>query len=519
MTNGPPPEKLRAEFEARIARLTDPQKELARFDFEHGWNDLFYYSRRILNYDFEQQPHRESCDFLSSGKLHKVFLAPRGSFKTSQMSQAYPSWRIVKDPNIRVLFDSVSLKNSEDNLKVVENHLEFNPKIRLLYGDYSGKKELWNNTEFTCSKRTNPSLKEPTGRASGQGKIQIGPHYDLIIADDEHDKDNCRSADQTAKVKQHLRLLFGLLDPGGEMVIGGHRWTYTDAFSMVLGDTDDPEELKFAERFKDSMLIRSAEYEDGRLYFPKVLTRERLSLQRDLLGRDLFNAQYNNEPIVAGDNSKFSTRYFKRFKEAPAGTRWNLTVDPGGEKKKSDNWVFLRGGIDYDAKKYFQKYVKKVCKLTEAAEDIYQFWNDKNFPLDKVGFEVSGQQGVILTAIKEYIWNKYKVAIRFVELVHTGDSKAERIEAMAPEYEMGKILHSEQMAEPYGLEDQLLKFPKGKDDIADAAAMQKEVAKAPIKHEEAKRPMNIDELINEKIREKEKPGNRIERHHPILGDY
>jgi hypothetical protein len=136
--------------------------------------------------------------------------------------------------------------------------------------------------------------------------------------------------------------------------------------------------------------------------------------------------------------------------------------------------------------------------------------------LKKIGFEVSGQQGTICTSIAEYIWNKYKVALPIAKLVHNTDSKTERIEAMGPEYEMGKIYHSPQMSEPRGLEDQLLKFPKGKDDIADAAAMQREVAKAPRVIREEQLPANADEAIARRLYAMER--NRgIQRQHPILG--
>lgn len=533
---------------AKLERCSPAGRELALFDFEHGWNDLFYFGRRILGYSLDHKPHREMCGFVSSTlSLYKLLLAPRGSFKTSVMSQANPVWRIIKNPNIRILLDSVSMDNSENNNKVVENHLARNERLRFLYGDHSGKKLKWNDHEFVSNMRTNFRLKEPTVCAASQGKIQIGPHYDLIIPDDEHDKENYKTPEAVAKVKEHLRLLFGLLDPGGEMMIGGHRWGYTDAYSMVMGDTDDPEELKFAERFRNGIMVRAAEDDNGNLYFPRVMHREELRLRRDLLGSDLYNAQYMNEPIMAGDNAAFEARYFKRYKELPEETKLNLTVDPGGEKRKSDHWCFFLGGIDSKAIKYFIRYINTPASVTIAAEILYQFVcrlenasladarkradNPDAEPIktekpedgkprrkiDKIGFEVTGQQGSILTSIKEYIWNKYQLALDIKPLAHAGEDKETRVYALGPEYKLGKIYHSEQMSEPYGLEDQLQKFPKGKKDIADAAAMQREVAKAPKVKIEARPPANMDEMIAEHLRERAAGRNTIQRVHPVMG--
>jgi len=221
--------------------LTPEQQKLIDFDREHGLKSTYYLGRRILGYDLDAQPHKEICSFIDNReKTSKLLLAPRGCFKTSIISQIYVTRRILENPNIRILLDSVALSNSKDNVGVVERHLESNAKLRELYGDYSGKKVKWNEDEFTVCKRTNANLKEPTVRASGIDKVQIGPHYDLIVADDLHNRDNFRTIEQVQKVKEHMRLVFGLLDPGGEFLIGGHRWSYTDAYSMVMGETKKP---------------------------------------------------------------------------------------------------------------------------------------------------------------------------------------------------------------------------------------------------------------------------------------
>lgn len=493
--------------------LTPEELQLAEFDKEHGYNDFFYFARRILKYDLEEQPHREACRHVDDqNKRGRVYFGPRGCFKTSLISQAYPTYRIIRNSNIRILLDSTAVGNSERNVQVVERHLEHNQRLRFLFGDHSGKKIKWNDHEFKVCTRTDNNLKESTVTASGIGKIEIGTHYDLIIPDDLHDKENCKTAEQVAKVKEHLKLLLGLLDPKGEILIGGTRWGYNDAYTMVIGETQDEDELRFHEFFKNGIMIRGAEYPDGRLYFPARLTREHLARQRGF-GRDIYAAQMMNEPIMTGENQSFPPRYFKQFKEIPEPVNWFMTVDPGGEKKKSDEWVFFESAVDVKSNKYFERFKKKVCKLTEAAEIIYARWKVRKFR--RIGFEVSGQQGVILTAIKEYLLAKYNAILPFKELVHSTDSKAERIEAMAPEYEMGKIYHSPQMAEPFGLEDQLLKFPKGKDDVADAAAMVKEVARAPVQEQREEPPRTLDEKI---LRgENERLNAPIHRRHPIIG--
>lgn len=538
-------DQLRTELEDRIkkSRMGEDAADLARYDFEHGWGDLFYFSKFILEYDFCEKPHRESCDFLTNDDVYfKLFLAPRGSFKTSQISQAQPTWDIIKDPNIRILLDSVSLTNSRNNLQVVERHLEHNDRLRFLYGDHSGRKAKWNTEEFVSARRTNNLLKESTVTACAHGKAQIGPHYEKIVADDEHDKENYLKQEAVDQVKKHIRLLSGLLDPYCYLTVGGHRWGYTDAYSMIMAETDNEEELKFAASFDGGRLIRAAQDEYGNFYFPSVIDQANLDKRRAQLGVDLYNAQLMNEPIVAGDNATFDCRNFKTYKELPSNLVWNITVDPGGEDKGNDEWVFFLGATDEKNEKYFVAYLKGNATNTVAAEAIVQFimkgpagsfieavrrgkskeketfgelWGKK---IERIGYETAGQQKSGLTSIKNYIWDKYGIAPDFRILPHTKESKTARVTAMGPVYQMGKIWHSQQMSKPYGLEAQLLHFPKGKDDIADAAAMQFEVARAPKPVKVESNPVTADEQIAAAIaRRFEQKGGQMRRQHPNLG--
>lgn len=515
-----------------LSGLTPEQQQLMEYDRTWGLRSTFYLGKRILGYDFDEKPHRGICNFVDRLEENRVglLLDPRGCFKTSIVSQVYVVRRILNNPNIRILLDSVALPNSVHNLQIVRRFFEGHAKLRELYGEFHGKIYTWNDSEFTVCKRTDPKLRDATVTASGIDKIQIGPHYDLIIADDLHNEDNCRSIEQVQKVKQHIRLVFGLLDPkGGEFIIAGHRWSYADAYSMVMGDTNKPEELEFARNFKGKTFIHAAMQSDGELYFPRLMTREYLKDQRSKWGIANYSAMLMNEPVMAGDGQTFSPRYFKRFKEPlqrkdektgqlTPKINWYMTVDPGGAKKGNDNWVFFEGGVDAGFNKYFDRDLKTLANLTAAAEHIYRLWLQRRHL--KIGYEVAGQQGLGLVAIKQYLWAKYHVALPFVELVHSTDSKGERIESMGPEYEMGKIYHSAQMGEAFGLEDQLLKYPKGEDDIADAASMIREVARAPRVVEQERQPASLDEMITRHLQEEEKNPNRMRRVHPILGsDY
>lgn len=510
--------------------LTQDQQQLMEFDREWGLKSTFYLGKRILGYNFDEKPHRELCNFIDDERgRSKLLLAPAGCYKTSVISQAYVTRRIIKNPNIRILLDSVALSNSQDNLKVSRGFFEGNDQIKELYGDFSGG-AVWNDTEYTVSKRTNPKLKEPTVRASGIDKVQIGPHYDLIIVDDIHSRENYKTTEQIEKVKEHLRLIFGRLEPNGEFIIGGHRWSYVDVYSMVMGDTDKPADLKFAELFAGNHLIRSATLKDGSLYFPRVLTAEHLKKQRTMLGLELYSAMLENEPVIEGDGQRFQDRNFKRYKELPDEAKdpvklnWYLTLDIGGRKDGNDLWCLFEAAIAPNGNKYFVRYKKTLTKATAMAELIYEWFLQRKKQKRNhitIGVEIAGQQGLVLDSMKDWLWERYKVALPFKELPHGSNTdKDTRVEAMGPHYEMGKIYHSEQMSELFGLEDQLKKWPKGKKDVADAASMMEEVMHVPKVKKVDRPPASLDERIARHIDERFSGKSKIKRVHPILGsDY
>jgi len=504
--------------------LNEKRRQLKEFDKENGEKNLFYFGKIILDYDkFEKKPHKEICDFAQDPKHQKrVDLEPRGVFKTTIFSQTKPIWKIIKNPNIRILLASVKLSNCESNLRVIKNHFRNNEKIREIWGDFVGKETGWATDKLTVTKRTNYKLKEPTISIAAVGSVEIGPHYDYIVLDDAHDRENSKTEYQIAEVKEFIRLLFGLLEPGGEMDIVGTRWHYTDAMSMLLGETEDADEQKIA-RLITGKRIRGCYNDNGTLYAPTVLTEQHITDMRGALGARLFHAQMENKPQLLDGSAYFEQRYFKRY-ESPktpdeiknflVNKNFAITIDPGGEKKNSDFWTIFAAGLDHNAHYWFDDYLKFRGGLSLAAEKLHLFLKKYSIKT-KVGFETTAQQYLFLTSIKEYLVGKYNMRPKFIELKHAQQSKDSRIETLQPKYEAGLIHHSKKMSEPYGLEDQLLKYPRGKDDIADAASMELEILKIPKKQPQPKIYKTQDEYLIAQSRE-----NRWRRKvmaHSVLG--
>lgn len=200
-----PPKKLLKPATTSTDELRQQLEEMER---RCGRESLYFFNKKILGYsEMERRPHSAVADFLQSvvtrtspKKSGKgLALEPRGTFKTTQISQGLPIWILEHDPNARILLDSSVLQNSIDNLRVIKGHYENNQKLRYLFGDRVGT--YWVTEEITLKSRTNLKLKEPSIRCSSVERMQAGPHYTHILVDDVVSDINSRSIDGRRGVK------------------------------------------------------------------------------------------------------------------------------------------------------------------------------------------------------------------------------------------------------------------------------------------------------------------------------
>ncbi len=180
--------------------------------------------------DINQNTHGECIRALESPSIRKLIVMPRGTFKTSLAVVAYPIWKIINNPNIRILIDSELWTLSKNSLREIKAHI----KGELFQTVFPGwKLELDNQTEMIISARTVPK-KEPTITSSGIGAGKTGSHFDLIVADDLNSPINSLKPELADQVIDHYRYYTSLLDPGGTLVVIGTRYSELDLIGHIL---------------------------------------------------------------------------------------------------------------------------------------------------------------------------------------------------------------------------------------------------------------------------------------------
>lgn len=176
---------------------------------------------------------------------HKNLLlinTPPHHAKSELFCQNYVTWRIVQDPNIRVLLVSASADRAKKNLDGIKNRLD---KDIMAYADlkrdfapsegYNSPNAKWTSDMILVNPDIRPrnTSGHPTVQALGIRKKIYGARADLIILDDCCDLDNAHEFPKQIEWIQGI--INSRLEPGtGKLIIVGTRLAAQDLYSEIM---------------------------------------------------------------------------------------------------------------------------------------------------------------------------------------------------------------------------------------------------------------------------------------------
>ena len=192
--------------------------------------DLYSMCHFLGYSDVNHRTHDETIYCLESRHPRKLITVPRGSFKSSIGAITYPIWRLLQNPNLRILIDSEVYGNAVTYLRAIKNHYKSN-EFQSVFGDLEG--EVWQEGSIIVNTRTK-NLKEPSITCGGVATTKVGQHYDIIIGDDYNSRDNSRTKERAQGVVDHFRYNLNILEPDGEYVIIGTRYSESDLIGFIL---------------------------------------------------------------------------------------------------------------------------------------------------------------------------------------------------------------------------------------------------------------------------------------------
>lgn len=174
---------------------------------------------------------------------HLVINTPPEHAKTTTITVMYVVWRILKDPNTRVILISKKQGMAADFLYEIKDILT-NPEFAELqdtFGPPEGFEKacpIWTANRFYFgSSLRDVSMKDPTVQAIGMGGQLYGARADLIILDDCIEPDNAHEVDKQLNWLSRVVLT----RPGkyGTVLVVGSRIASVDLYSVLRKPAND----------------------------------------------------------------------------------------------------------------------------------------------------------------------------------------------------------------------------------------------------------------------------------------
>ena len=443
-----------------------------------------------------------------------LILMPRGHLKSTIMMGHNIQW-ILNYPDIRILLSSGTGDQVHGFLKEIKGHFQFNDMFRWLYPEFcppaKTAKDFGNQDEFTVPNCRRPNAKEPTVGTVSVGAVVASKHYDVIDNDDVVDKENVRTPEQIQTVKQHLGMLWPLLETApnsdkrpigyqrGWWYLVGTTYDFSDAYATVL-DEEAKKEVKTYLIYRQSAIIEGELnkeecradcefkephpiYKHCKVLWPSRLPPEGLlAIAEDpLQGWGVLSSQYLMNPIpdkagLVESQDQIVWVPVKNIREIYAYLSLHVTVDLAGMEpstnKLADNdyTVINLHGFGHDGTLYILSILRGRYTPFEVIDLLFNLVKIHPRIMD-VKVEKEAHARVLLPFLKREMAKRQRW-LPIMEIRRDNRaSKQQRIKGLQPWFRNGSIKFSDNQPNKLAIINEIMRFPKyAHDDILDTIA-------------------------------------------------
>ena len=416
---------------------------------EAGRRDLFFFARYITGgltkdprYLLQERPHGEMCrEAMLLGQNRVRFMLqlwPRETLKSVVFTQNYALWRLVRNPETRILILNATLDNAQRFLNWIDKQVTANPLFRACYGDIRG--EPW-HVDKKNVKGHNPMAKEYSLQISSMGRSVVSQHFDLIIADDLINEEWVGTEDRVRATIEYADGLFDLVSSDGHILFVGTRWDSVDLYGYLMERHGGSPYWRFN--------VRGIYNEDGSLLWPEGYPEERIRQLRESKSERTFWLQYMNRPLADESERLPPPQMYER---EPSCVKYIL-VDPAiSEKESADKTAIVCIGQTHQDELYVIEYDTGHFNPKETVERILNMAERQRPKL--IAIEDAAFQKVLIWMMEDAMRRRGR---RWrVEPVKADREKRRRILQLEPHLSRGAFFVRPHMSE---LIQQLREFP------------------------------------------------------------
>ena len=354
-----------------------------------NFKDIYDFARFFCQEDMTcaiPEFHHELYELAGAGHKRIVVIAPRSFAKSTVFSKVYPLWQILEGNIKKILLVSATGELAEEMLSWIRNNLEDNKFITSYYGGKQGNK--WTQDVIEYIRKDGSKVKV---MANGAGKQIRGFRPDLIIGDDLDTDEGVLSSDRRAKLLDWFnKAVINTLESDSQMVLVG---TLLHPLSLLANISG-----------REGYIVRKyqAICPNGDSLWPEKWPIDRLLERKSEIGKDAFNSEYQNEPIVS-DNPIFSRETFceydsgsKSFEEIVKEGVYTVTsIDPAiSRKETADYSAIVSVSATYDDKPKFYVRVDGCARghwplrnQINRLDDIYRQVNSNMILIETVAYQ------------------------------------------------------------------------------------------------------------------------------------
>lgn len=452
--------------------------------------DFAFFCRRILGYADMNAEHDALCEFLQQSPARvKLILMPRYTFKSSIVTIGQSLWRLLNDPNERILLCSDAAEKAEGFLLGIKNHIlgltgqeGFRRLTAAQPWEVDPQRHAWNQSAIVIAARTQAQV-EPSIDTAGLETSKVGMHYSRIVFDDLVTDKNVTTKELMDKVEECYKKSLSLLQPSGSVDLCGTRWHFGDLYGRLLAE--------YRGRRDFALFHRRAVEGSGartRYVFQDIgkdsLTPEFLANKKATQGTRLFSALYQNEP-TDDETATFKAADFRFYPAQPARWRETLYVTgvldaiPPPTSDHGDDAAITVVGTDRTHTLFLLDAVAGRFTPDRQLDEVLRLHAQWGFR--KFGLETNAFQRVLKTELERRLmtlrgsqgWTPLTI-VEFQGV--TQGNKEQRIQGLQPWHERGLLRFPGERLESLtgvwsALAWQMLEFPHSrKDDLLDSLA-------------------------------------------------
>lgn len=436
-----------------------------KLSIEQIKQDFVLFTVLVLGYSIKPF-HKKWADFQINNRK-TLILAPRDHGKSIILTISYTIWKLINNPDLKILIASNSTTMAKRFLSAIREHFERNTTLRALFGDWVGEK--WTDEALTVNKRRKIGVKEPSVSATAVFASLVSGHYDIIIADDLVDFENSLTKGQRDKVWNWFwTVLYPTLETNdvdasksGKIHIIGTRYHPDDLYGRLINGLDGRGGA-FANNYICDKALSVDENGNYVALWPERKSVQTLLETKHSAGSTIFSLQYQNDAsMMVG--TKFKEEHLNNFwetlpEDVITVVGYDLAV---GKSENNDYFAEVVLSADKNGNFYIREVFRGRLSAPEQFEHIKKTW--QRYKFDLAGIESVAYQ----EAMAQWLRENSSVPVTSVKRRQDKEMRAVKIQNY---FENGKVFFPKELTQTVlVLREELLVFPNSEhDDLFDA---------------------------------------------------